>query len=80
MVRLTSTPGVVGSYREATAVAERVVELATIPVVVVKSKESGTPNKKDIKRAEKRQKKEKKKLKSMLGLEPQAQPEEEADG
>jgi nucleotide-binding universal stress UspA family protein len=62
------------------SVAERVVELASIPVVVVKSRENATLSKKEIKRAEKRLKKEKKKLKSMLGLEPQASSEEEADG
>jgi nucleotide-binding universal stress UspA family protein len=50
------------------AVAERVAELATIPVVVVKSETHGKLDKKDKKRAEKQRKKDRKKLKDILGL------------
>jgi len=50
------------------SVAERVVELATIPVVVVKSEKHTRPGKKEKKIREKKLKKEKKRLEGMLGL------------
>jgi nucleotide-binding universal stress UspA family protein len=48
--------------------AERVVELAVIPVVVVKSEAHGTLGKKEQKRRDKKQKKDRKKLKDLLGI------------
>lgn len=50
------------------AVAERVAELAVVPVVIVKSETHGALDKKDQKRAEKRQKKDRRKLKDLLGI------------
>lgn len=50
------------------SVAERVVELADCPVVVVKSKVNRVPEKKASKRLAKQQKKERKMLKLLLGL------------
>ena len=50
------------------ATAERVAELATIPVVLVKSETHGDLGKKERKRLEKTRKKERKKLKDILGL------------
>ena len=50
------------------SVAERVVELAHGPVVVVKSDRASKPSKKEIKRMEKKQRKERENLKGMLGM------------
>jgi nucleotide-binding universal stress UspA family protein len=60
--------------------AERVVELAPMPVVVVKAEHSGKLDKKEIKRKEKRQKKERKKLKEILGLNQKPESEGAVDG
>jgi nucleotide-binding universal stress UspA family protein len=50
------------------SVAERVVQLAAGPVVVVKSKEEVSFSKKELKRQAKQQKKDRKKLRKILGL------------
>lgn len=50
------------------SVAERVVELAKQPVVVVKAEEIPEPKKKEIKRQQKQQKKDRQWLKEMLGI------------
>ncbi|MBT8053589.1 MAG: universal stress protein [Xanthomonadales bacterium] len=50
------------------AVAERVAELSTIPVVVVKSETHGEMGKKEKKRVKKQIKKDRKKLKEILGI------------
>ena len=50
------------------ATAERVAELSTIPVVIVKSHEHGALDKTKVKREEKRLKKDRKRLKKVLGL------------
>lgn len=50
------------------AVAERVAELSTIPVVVVKSETHGEMGKKEKKRVQKQIKKDRKKLKEILGI------------
>lgn len=55
-------------HRLVGSTSERVVELAAIPVVVVKSDQYGKLGKKDIKRREKKLKKERRKLKDLLGL------------
>ena len=61
------------------SVAERVVELAECPVIVVKSKEHEVSDKKTIKRLAKQQKKERKMLKRVLGLTPEPGSDREAD-
>lgn len=48
--------------------SERVVELAPMPVVVVKAEDAGKPDKKTRKRREKRRRKDEKKLRQMLGI------------
>lgn len=55
-------------HRLVGSTSERVVELASIPVVVVKSEQYGKLDKKDLKRREKTLKKERRKLKDLLGL------------
>lgn len=55
-------------HRLVGSTSERVVELASMPVVVVKSEQYGKLDKKDLKRREKKQKKERRKLKDLLGL------------
>jgi len=59
--------------------SERVVELAPLPVVVVKSETFGTLDKKARKRREKRLRKEEKKLRKMLGLKPDEAGDEDDD-
>ena len=61
------------------SVAERVVELAECPVVVVKSEETGISNKETSKRLAKKQKKESKMLKRLLGLKPESEPDHGAN-
>ena len=61
------------------SVAERVVELADCPVVVVKSTADGVPEKKASKRLAKQQKKERKRLKRLLGLKPETDPNHGSD-
>lgn len=56
------------------SVAERVVELAECPVVVVKSTADGVRDKKAGKRLAKQQKKDRKMLKRLLGLKPENDP------
>lgn len=58
--------------------SERVVELAAMPVVVVKSEEFGKLDKKARKRREKQLRKEEKKLRKLLGVKPE-EPDDEAD-
>ena len=60
------------------SVAERVVELAHRPVVVVKSRESTAPGKKEIKRQKKLRKRDRQWLKQTLGLDPE--PERDGNG
>lgn len=55
-------------HRLVGSTSERVVELAAIPVVVVKSEQYGKLDKKDLKRHEKKLKKERRKLRDLLGL------------
>lgn len=55
-------------HRLVGSTSERVVELASIPVVVVKSEQYGKLDKKDLKLREKTLKKERRKLKDLLGL------------
>ena len=61
------------------SVAERVVELADCPVVVVKSTVDGVPEKKASKRQAKQQKKDRKMLKVLLGLKPETDPDRGPD-
>jgi nucleotide-binding universal stress UspA family protein len=61
------------------SVAERVVELAECPVIVVKSEEHQIHDKKTIKRLAKQQKKERKKLKRLLGVTPESESDRETD-
>jgi nucleotide-binding universal stress UspA family protein len=58
--------------------SERVVEMAPMPVVVVKSEDFGQLDKKARKRREKRRLKEQKRLRELLGLKP-ADADDEAD-
>jgi len=60
--------------------AERVVELAPMPVVVVKAESSRKIGKKEIKRKEKKQKKERKKLKEILGINQNPESDGAVDG
>jgi nucleotide-binding universal stress UspA family protein len=62
------------------SVAQRVVELSTIPVVVIKSEVHGVLKKKERKRREKRQKKDRKKLKNLLGISHKSESVEGVDG
>ena len=62
------------------SVAQRVVELSTIPVVVIKSEAHGVLKKKERKRREKRQKKDRKKLKDLLGISHKSELVEGVDG
>lgn len=55
-------------HRLVGSTSERVVELASAPVVVVKSERHGKFNEKSLKRQKKLLKKDRKKLKDMLGL------------
>jgi nucleotide-binding universal stress UspA family protein len=55
-------------HRLVGSTSERVVELASMPVVVVKSDQYGKLGKKDLKLREKILKKERRKLKDLLGL------------
>lgn len=50
------------------ATSERVAELSTIPVVIVKSQQNRTLGKKEIRQKEKRLKKDRKRLKKLLGV------------
>ena len=59
---------------------ERVVELAKIPVVVVRAKDTGEPSKKEQKRLEKQIRKDRKRLKKMLKVETNEQAEGAEDG
>lgn len=52
------------------AVAERVAELSSIPVVIVKSETRAVLDKKEIKRWSKQRKREREQLKEVLGLDP----------
>jgi nucleotide-binding universal stress UspA family protein len=61
-------------------VAQRVVELSTFPVVVIKSKTHGVLKKKERKRLEKRKKKDRKKLKDLLGVSPKSESVDGVDG
>jgi nucleotide-binding universal stress UspA family protein len=63
-------------HRLVGSTSERVVELSSVPVVVVKSERYGKLGKKDLKRREKTLKKDRRKLKDMLGL---GKPSEEGD-
>lgn len=60
---MTSLP-----HRLLGATAEKVAELAKIPVVIIKSDSHGVFNKKELKRQEKHLKKDRKRLKDMLGV------------
>jgi len=62
------------------SIAERVIELSTIPIVVVKSEQHGVLDKKEMKRQEKNLKKDRKKLKDLLGLGGKSKDEEDIDG
>ena len=62
------------------SVAKRVVELSTIPVVVIKSETHGVLKKKARKSLEKRQKKDWKKLKDLLGISNKSESVEGVDG
>ena len=55
-------------HRMVGSTAERVVELATMPVLVIKSEDHGQLDKKEQKRQLKKQKKERKRLRKLLGL------------
>jgi len=66
-------------YRLVGTTSERVVELAPVPVVVVKSETFGTLDKKARKRREKRLRKEERKLRKMLGLKPDEAGDEDDD-
>lgn len=61
------------------SVAERVVELAECPVIVVKSAEPEVSDKKTVKRLAEQQKKERKMLKRLLGLNQEPRSDREAD-
>lgn len=55
-------------HRLVGSTSERVVELASMPVVVVKSERYGQLDKKALKRRDKKLKKDRRKLKDLLGL------------
>jgi nucleotide-binding universal stress UspA family protein len=61
-------------------VAERVAELSTIPVVIVKSETHGTLGKKERKRMDKRRKKDRKILKDILGIVRKTGEKDDIDG
>lgn len=50
------------------SVVERVAELSTIPIAIIKSDDAGPISKKEIKNRKKKQKKEQKMLKKLLGI------------
>lgn len=58
------------SHRMVGSTSERVVELASMPVLVIKSEEHGQLDKKAQKMQLKKRKKDKKKLRKLLGLKP----------
>jgi len=58
------------------AVAERVAELSSIPVVIVKSETHAVLDKKEIKRWSKQRKRDREQLKEVLGLGPNPSPPE----
>lgn len=61
------------------ATAERVAELSTVPIVLVKSESHGQLDKKALKLRKKQQKKDRKRLKSMLGIEERSKNEDSSD-
>ncbi len=62
------------------SVAERVVMLAKVPVVVVKTEDTPESRKKERKHQQKQQRKDRKRLKEMLGLGRKPEAEDDIDG
>jgi universal stress protein A len=71
---MTSLP-----HRLLGATAERVAELSKIPVVIVKSKNHGVLDKKELNRQEKKLKKDSRRLKDLLGIAPKVSGKTAAD-